>query len=128
MLDTFLSNNDYDAQRLWRGNGGHHTYRTMVYIIPTEERLRILRFVQSLPDHAELGVGEQKEWRYKVFPENAFGADTLRVVSSDKNVADYRGGYVIGKGIGECKIYIKSPNSNVTRELGVTVRKGRRSW
>lgn len=78
--------------------------------------------------YVELGVGEQKEWRYMVFPENAFGADTLRVVSSDKNVADYRGGYVIGKGIGECKIYIKSPNSNVSRELRVTVRKGRRSW
>lgn len=78
--------------------------------------------------YVELGAGEQKEWRYKVFPENAFGADTLRVVSSNKNVADYRGGYVIGKGIGECKIYIKSPNSNISRELRVAVRKGRRSW
>lgn len=78
--------------------------------------------------YVELGVGEQKEWKYRVFPENAFGSDTLRVVSSDKSVADYRGGYVIGKGIGECKIYIKSQNGNASRELRVVVRKGRRSW
>ena len=78
--------------------------------------------------YVELGAGEQKEWKYKVFPENAFGADTLRVISSDKNIADYRGGYVIGKGVGECKIYIKNPNSDISRELRVAVRKGRRSW
>lgn len=78
--------------------------------------------------YVELGVGEQKEWRYKVLPENAYGADTLRIVSSNKNVADYRGGYAVGKSIGECKIYIKSPNSNIGRELRVAVRKGRRSW
>ena len=41
MLQTFWSNNDYDARRLWKYNGGGSTYRTMVYKIPTAERLRL---------------------------------------------------------------------------------------
>ena len=60
MLDSFWSNNDYDARRLWKYNGGGSTYRTMVYIIPSEERLRILRFVQELPDHLEIEVNGQQ--------------------------------------------------------------------
>ena len=56
MLDSFWSNNTYDARRLWKNNGGGSTYKTMVYRIPTEERLRILRFIQELPDHLEIEV------------------------------------------------------------------------
>lgn len=59
MLQSFWSANDYDARRLWKYNGGGGTYRTMVYKIPTEERLRILRFVQELPDHLEIEVNGQ---------------------------------------------------------------------
>ena len=51
MLDSFWSPNEYDARRLWKQNGGGNTYRTMVYRTSTEERLRILRFIQELPDH-----------------------------------------------------------------------------
>lgn len=76
----------------------------------------------------EIGAGEQKEWRYKVIPENAYGADTLRVLSTDKNIAEYRGGYILGKSVGECKIYIKNQSSSISRELRVTVRKGKRLW
>ena len=56
MLDSFWSNNTYDARRLWKNNGGGSTYKAMVYKIPTEERLRILRFIQELPDHLEIEV------------------------------------------------------------------------
>ena len=56
MLDTFWSNNDYDSRRLWTQNGGGSTYRTMVYKTPTEERLRILRYIQEAPDHMEIEV------------------------------------------------------------------------
>lgn len=56
MLDTFWSNNDYDSRRLWKGNGGGSTYRKMLYGTSTEERLRILRFIQELPDHLEIEV------------------------------------------------------------------------
>lgn len=56
MLDSFWSPNEYDARRLWKQNGGGNTYRTMVYRTSTEERLRILRFIQELPDHIELEV------------------------------------------------------------------------
>lgn len=73
----------------------------------------------------ELRAGEQKEWRYKVLPDNAYGSDTLRVISSDKNIAQYRGGYILGKNVGECKIYIKNQSGSLSRELFVTVKKGR---
>lgn len=76
----------------------------------------------------ELRIGEQKEWRYKVLPDNAYGADTLRVISSDKNIAEYRGGYILGKNAGECKIFIKNQSGSISRELRVTVRKGKRLW
>lgn len=76
----------------------------------------------------ELGVGEQKEWKYQIIPENAYGKDFLRVVSSDKNVAEYRGGYVLGKNSGECKIYIKNQSGSVSRELKVLVKKSKKFW
>lgn len=76
----------------------------------------------------EVGAGEQKEWRFQTVPENAYGADLLRVVSSDKNVAEYLGGYIVGKNIGECKIYIKNQNGSINRELHVSVRKGKKFW
>lgn len=76
----------------------------------------------------ELTVGEQKEWKYQIIPENAYGIDFLRIVSSDKNVAEYRGGYVIGKNIGDCKIFIKNQSGSISRELKVSVRKSKKFW
>lgn len=76
----------------------------------------------------ELSAGEQKEWKYSIVPSNGYGADTLRVVSSDKNIAEYRGGYILGKSAGECKIYIKNQNGSVSREVKVTVKKSKRLW
>lgn len=76
----------------------------------------------------EVEVGKQKEWRFRVEPENAYGADTLAVTSSDRTVAEYRGGYVIGKKAGECRIFIKSADGSVGRELHVTVRKKKLFW
>ncbi len=78
--------------------------------------------------YLELGTGEQKEWRYRVVPENAFGADTLRIMSTDKNIAEYRGGFVIGKGIGECRIFIRNQDGSISRELRVMVKRSRRGW
>lgn len=76
----------------------------------------------------EMCVGEQKEWKYSVVPENAYGVDLLRVISTNKNVADYRGGYIVGNGIGECKIYVKTLNGELSRELRVIVKKGKWGW
>ena len=59
MLQAFWSSNNYDARGLRKYNGGGNTYRTMVYKIPTEERLRILRYIQELPDHLEIEVNGQ---------------------------------------------------------------------
>lgn len=74
----------------------------------------------------ELAVGEQKEWRYQLVPDNAYGKDFLRAVSSDRNVAEYRGGYVLGKNLGECKIFIKNQSGSVSRELKVSVKKNKK--
>ena len=60
MLNAFWGRNDYNARRLWTGNVGGNTYRTMVYKISTEERLRILRFVQESPDFIEIEVNGQE--------------------------------------------------------------------
>ena len=60
MLDTLLTDCDYDARRLWKGNGGGYTYRVMVYGMEPEERNEILQFVQSLPDHLNIEVNGQK--------------------------------------------------------------------
>lgn len=76
----------------------------------------------------EVGVGERKEWRFQTIPENAYGSDLLRVVSSDNNIAEYLGGYIVGKKTGECKIYIKTQNGSINRELRVNVRKGKKIW
>ena len=76
----------------------------------------------------ELTVGEQKEWKYRIVPDNAYGVDLLRIVSSDKNVAEYRGGYVLGKNVGDCKIYIKNQCGSISRELKVSVRKSKKFW
>ncbi len=77
--------------------------------------------------YMEVSAGEQKEWRYTVLPDNAYGADLLRTVSSDKNIAEYRGGYIVGKSAGECKIYIKTQSGNISRELRVVVKR-RKFW
>ena len=76
----------------------------------------------------ELAVGEQKEWKYQIIPENAYGIDFLRIASSDKNVAEYRGGYVLGKNVGDCKIYIRNQSGSISRELKVSVRKSKKFW
>lgn len=55
-LDTFWSNNDFDARRLWKQNGGGNTYRSLVYKTSTQDRLRILRYIQESPDHFEIEV------------------------------------------------------------------------
>lgn len=73
--------------------------------------------------YMEMKAGEQKQWRFRVIPENAYGADQLRVISSDKSVADYRGGYVIGVGAGECRIYVKNESGTISRELKVSVKR-----
>ncbi|MCD8048544.1 MAG: Ig-like domain-containing protein [Clostridia bacterium] len=76
----------------------------------------------------ELTAGEQKKWKYQVVPENAYGVDFLQIISSDKNVAEYRGGYVLGKSAGCCKIYVKDQSGSISRELTVSVKKSKKFW
>ena len=76
----------------------------------------------------ELKVGLQKRWQIDVIPEGAYGEESLRIISSDKNIAEYNKGYVIGKGIGKCKIYVKSSDGKLSRELYVVVKKDSSFW
>ena len=73
----------------------------------------------------ELNVGEQKEWHYRVVPADAYGVDMLRVVSSDSTIAEYRGGYVVGKNSGCCRISVKDANGSVLCESSIFVKRGR---
>lgn len=76
----------------------------------------------------ELSVGEQKEWKYQIIPENAYGIEYLRILSSDKNIAEYQEGCIIGRKAGECRVYIKNQSGSISRELKVIVKKNRRFW
>lgn len=60
MLDSFLSYNYYEARRLWKYNGGSKTYQALVYKLPKEESLGILRFVKKLPEYLEIEVNGRK--------------------------------------------------------------------
>lgn len=68
MLNCLGPNNSYYARRLWTMNEGDQTYRTMVYTIPKAERLRILSFVQNLPDHLEIEVNGQQYYLVHGYP------------------------------------------------------------
>lgn len=68
MLQTFWSDNDYDARRLWKRNGGNSTYNQMVYGIPTGERLKVLRYIQELPDKFDIEVNGQSFHLVHGFP------------------------------------------------------------
>lgn len=60
MLDSFRSDRLEEARRLWKYNGGSRTYQAMQYKISREERLRILRFVQKLPEYLDIEVNGRK--------------------------------------------------------------------
>lgn len=74
----------------------------------------------------ELSVGEQRECRCEIVPENAYGGKLLKFESSNERIATYRGGYVLGLGEGDCTIYITSRDSSIRRELRVSVTKKRK--
>lgn len=70
MLNTFGPVPDYDAKRLWHYNGGGITYRKMRYCYPEEERIRILRFAQQLPDCLDIEVNGRKFHLVHGYPAN----------------------------------------------------------
>lgn len=47
---------EFGAKRLWLSNGGGCTRREMLYHIRSEDRRRILRFVESLPEFLDIEV------------------------------------------------------------------------
>ncbi len=55
-LDTLGPHNVVGSRELWKQNGGGNTYRELLYICTPSERMEILRFLRSLPDHLELEV------------------------------------------------------------------------
>lgn len=65
MLDAFSAHVGAEARGLWKQNGGNRTYKEMVYILSLEDRQRILRYVQDLPDHLFLEVNGKQ---YRLVP------------------------------------------------------------
>ena len=78
--------------------------------------------------YVEVEAGSRAEWSLRIVPEDAYGAELLNVVSSDTSIAEYRGGAIVGKGVGECRLYISDISGNINREVKVSVRRGRRFW
>ena len=78
--------------------------------------------------YVEVEAGGRAEWSFQTVPENAYGAELLNVVSSDTSIAEYRGGCIVGKGVGECRLYISDTEGAINREIKVSVRRGRRFW
>ena len=55
-LATLGPNNQIGARDLWTQNGGGSTYNDLMYAMPVKERMKILRFIESLPDHLDIEV------------------------------------------------------------------------
>lgn len=69
-LDTLGTCSVYGGRTLWRQNGGRVTYRELLYVCPKEERMRILRFLSTLPDHLEINVGGRRFYLVHGFPSD----------------------------------------------------------
>lgn len=55
-IATLGSKNEFGARDLWKQNGGAGTYRELLYHRSSEERHKIIRFLEKLPDHLEIEV------------------------------------------------------------------------
>lgn len=129
--DTLVATVDYRTGMV-RGVGCGACF---IEVSTREAKSRVNVYVQSMMtdilcpcSYMEIQAGEYREWRFKVIPPDSYGADTLRVLCSDKSIAEYRGGYIIGKKPGECKIYVKTQDSSISRELKVIVKRGKYMW
>ena len=58
--DTLGSKPIAGSRGLWRDNGGSATYRQLIYLCDSEERARIIGFMEKLPNHADIEVGGRK--------------------------------------------------------------------
>ena len=59
-LESLGPVNVFGSDKLWQQNGGKQTYYELVYIYSKEEKNKILRFLETLPDHLDIEVGERK--------------------------------------------------------------------
>ena len=57
-LATLGLNSEVGARQLWQENGGNVTRSSLLYGSGKECRGKILRFLQDLPDHVDLEVGD----------------------------------------------------------------------
>ena len=67
-LDDLGLHNRAGARELWRSNGGGTTRREMLYHMSIPEKQRILRFLESLPDHMDVEVGGRQYYLVHGFP------------------------------------------------------------
>ncbi|KAB5604757.1 Ig-like domain-containing protein [Bifidobacterium jacchi] len=83
----------------------------------------VMRGVKVSADSVRVEAGSQIPWRFAAVPADACGADLLRAVSEDPAVAQYRGGYIVGVGVGETIIRISTSDGMVNRWIPVSVRR-----
>lgn len=70
MYDDLGPVGEYGARQLWLSNGGGSTRREMLYHMRGEDRRRILRFVNALPEYLDIEVEGQKFHLVHGFPGN----------------------------------------------------------
>ena len=70
----------------------------------------------QLPDTSlHINVGERRQWKCRVIPEDAYGADMVKAIISDPKVAVYSGGYVVAQQKGRCRLdFVVNGNTKST--------------
>lgn len=55
-LATLGPQSELGARQLWRQNGGSPTYYALMFEKTKEERMKVIQFIQNLPDHFDIEV------------------------------------------------------------------------
>ena len=55
-LATLGPNNEIGMRDVWQHNGGGVTYNDLMYTRPVKDRMKVLRYIESLPDHLDIEV------------------------------------------------------------------------
>ena len=69
-LDTLGHNPRFGTKALWRENGGHRTYRDLLYRTPPAQRRRLLQALAQTPDHLELTVNHRPFYLVHGYPSH----------------------------------------------------------
>ena len=73
--------------------------------------------------YVEAQAGSVVKWKYEVIPAGAYQADTVLADTSNREVAEYVGGYIRAGKPGECRLIVHTPDNRISREIRVKVKR-----